>query len=144
MPPRRPEGEAPAQHAPAHRGSQGRVPALQPNEIANIVVACFGRRPDVRSVKQVLYGGSLPLKLERRLPSLPRGRGGSQRAQEERPSWSCGAGLECEGHRRLSEIARAAVYRTSRGSIEEGESASQDKPSEAAPGVTARWILAGH
>jgi putative transposase len=38
------------------------------NEIANVVRACFGRKPDVRSVKRVLDEEALPLKLERNYP----------------------------------------------------------------------------
>ena len=43
-------------------------PPFNLNEIANIVDACFGRKPDVRSVKRVLDEEALPLKLERRHP----------------------------------------------------------------------------
>jgi len=42
--------------------------AFNLNEIANIVWACFGRKPDVRSVKRVLDEEPLPLKLERNYP----------------------------------------------------------------------------
>jgi putative transposase len=38
------------------------------NEIANVVRACFGRKPDVRSVRRVLDEEALPLKLERNYP----------------------------------------------------------------------------
>ena len=43
-------------------------PPFNLNEIANIVGACFGRKPDVRSVKRVLDEEALPLKLERSYP----------------------------------------------------------------------------
>ncbi len=43
-------------------------PPFNFNEIANIVRACFGRKPDVRSVKRVLDEEALPLKLERNYP----------------------------------------------------------------------------
>ena len=43
-------------------------PPFNLNEIANVVHACFGRKPDVRSVKRVLDEEALPLKLERTYP----------------------------------------------------------------------------
>jgi transposase len=43
-------------------------PPFNLNEIANIVRACFGAKPDVRSVKRVLDEEALPLKLERNYP----------------------------------------------------------------------------
>src|SRR5918993_453152 len=43
-------------------------PPFNLNEIANIVGTCFGRKPDVRSVKRVLEEEALPLKLERNYP----------------------------------------------------------------------------
>jgi putative transposase len=43
-------------------------PPFNLNEIANIVRACFGRKPDVRSVQRVLEEEALPLKLERKYP----------------------------------------------------------------------------
>lgn len=44
-------------------------PPFNLNEIANVVHACFGRKPDVRSVARVLDEEALPLKLERNYPS---------------------------------------------------------------------------
>ena len=43
-------------------------PPFNLNEIANIVRVCFGRKPDVRSVKRTLDAGALPLKLARNYP----------------------------------------------------------------------------
>ena len=43
-------------------------PPFNTNEIANIVHACFGRKPDVRSVKKVLDEEPLPLKIVRNYP----------------------------------------------------------------------------
>src|SRR5215211_8623495 len=43
-------------------------PLFKLNEIANVVRTCFGRKPDVRSVKRVLDEEALPLKLERNYP----------------------------------------------------------------------------
>jgi transposase InsO family protein len=43
-------------------------PAFRLNEIANIVHACFGRKPDVRSVARVLEEEPVPLKIVRNYP----------------------------------------------------------------------------
>jgi transposase len=43
-------------------------PPFNLNEIANVVGACFGRKPDVRSVERVLDGAARPLRLERNYP----------------------------------------------------------------------------
>ncbi|MDP9411176.1 MAG: helix-turn-helix domain-containing protein [Actinomycetota bacterium] len=43
-------------------------PPFNLNEIANVVRACFGRKPDVRSVKRVLDEEAVPLKLGRNYP----------------------------------------------------------------------------
>jgi putative transposase len=43
-------------------------PAFNLNEIANIVRACFGRRPDYRSVARVLEEEPVPLKIVRNYP----------------------------------------------------------------------------
>jgi putative transposase len=43
-------------------------PPFNLNEIANAVRACFGRKPDVRSVERVLDGAARPLRLERNYP----------------------------------------------------------------------------
>ncbi len=60
-------------------------PPFNLNEIANIVHACFGRKPDVRSVQRVLEGAAMPLKLQRNYPryhEMGSGEGG-------RSSWNC-------------------------------------------------------
>jgi putative transposase len=43
-------------------------PAFNLNELANIVHACFGRRPDYRSVARVLQEEPVPLKIVRNYP----------------------------------------------------------------------------
>ena len=43
-------------------------PAFNLNEIANVVSACFGRKPDVRSVGRVLDEEPLPLKIVKNYP----------------------------------------------------------------------------
>ena len=47
---------------------QAEYPAFNPNEIANVVHACFGRRPDYRSVARVLDEEPVPLKIIRNYP----------------------------------------------------------------------------
>jgi putative transposase len=42
-------------------------PPFNLNEIANVVRACFGRKPDVRSVERVLDAEARPLKLQQTL-----------------------------------------------------------------------------
>jgi putative transposase len=43
-------------------------PPFNLNEIANVVRTCFGRKPNVRSVRRVLDEEAIPLKLERNYP----------------------------------------------------------------------------
>lgn len=43
-------------------------PSFNLNEIANVVGACFGRKPDVRSVRRVLDEEAIPLRIERNYP----------------------------------------------------------------------------
>jgi hypothetical protein len=51
-------------------------PPFNLNEIANIVRACFGRKPEVRSVKRMLDEEARPLEAGEELPPLPRDGGG--------------------------------------------------------------------
>ena len=44
-------------------------PPFNLNEIANVVRACFGRKPDVRSVGRVLAEEPVPLKIVRNYPT---------------------------------------------------------------------------
>ena len=57
---REPQEAAARQRRPT--GAQAEHPALNPNEIANIVRAGFGRKPDVRSVRRVLDEEPMPLR----------------------------------------------------------------------------------
>ncbi len=57
------------------------------NEIANVVRACFGRKPDVRSVARVLAEEPVPLKIVRNYP--PYHERSRTRVRAGRPSWSC-------------------------------------------------------
>ena len=64
---------------------KAQYPPFNPNEIANIVRACSGRKSEVRSVKRVLDEEALPLRAERNYPATTRWtpeKGG-------RPSWRC-------------------------------------------------------
>src|SRR5215210_185774 len=77
-------------------------PPFKLNEIANVVRACFGRKPDVRSVKRVLDEEALPLKLERNYPryhEMDPGEGRAAVVELRVDGWSVKAIAGC--HRRL-------------------------------------------
>lgn len=63
-------------------------PPFNLNEIANVVHACFGRKPDVRSVARVLDEEALPLKLERNYPSYTTRWRRLPQAKVEQPLWN--------------------------------------------------------
>src|SRR5215207_2982717 len=84
-------------------------PPFNLNEIANVVRACFGRKPDVRSVKRVLDEEARPVKLERNSPVTTRWRR-LRRAKVERPSWSCGW---TAGARKPKPVISASIARPS-------------------------------
>ena len=85
-------------------------PAFNLNEIANVVHACFGRRPDYRSVARVLEEEPVPLKIVRNYPpyhEAPDIREARAAVVELRLSgWSAKAIAGYLG------IDRATVYRT--------------------------------
>ena len=60
-------------------------PPFSLGEIANIVHACFGRKPDPRSVQRVLDEEPTPLKILGLYPSYHE----MDSVKEEQPSWSC-------------------------------------------------------
>jgi putative transposase len=100
-------------------------PPFNTNEIANIAYVVFGRRPDVRTVRQVLSEGAWPLKLERDYPPYheiedPKER---RRAVVELHArgWSVKA---IAGY---LKITRDTVYGTLKRFIEEGEAGLEDK-----------------
>jgi putative transposase len=104
------------------------------NEIANIVFVCFGRRPDVRTVGQVLSEEAWPLRLERHYPPYheipdPKERRTALVELHAR-GWSVKA---IAGY---LKITRDTVYSTLKRFIEEGESGLEDKKRGRPKGVS--------
>ena len=103
-------------------------PPFNLNEIANIVGACFGRKPDVRSVKRVLEEEALPLKLERSYPryhemeAASPGRGRAAVVELRVDGWSAKA---IAGH---LGMGRSTVYKVLGRFKEEGAEGLADKP----------------
>ena len=103
-------------------------PPFNFNEIANIVGACFGRKPDVRSVKRVLEEEALPLKLARSYPGYHEmeaaspGRGGAAVVELRVDGWSAKA---IAGH---LGMGRSTVYKVLGRFKEEGAEGLADKP----------------
>ncbi len=117
-------------------------PSFNLNEIANVVRAAFGRKPDVRSVRRVLDEEALPLKLHRSYPLY-----------REMEAASPGAGraavveLRVDGWR-VKAIAgylgvhRVTVHRILRRFGEEGEGGLGEKPRGRPAGVRKVTIAA--
>ena len=101
-------------------------PPFNLNEISNIVHACFGRKPDVRSVRKVLDEEPVPLKIVRNYPpyhEMEDVREGRAAIVELRLSgWSAKA---IAGY---LVIHRSTVYRTIERWREEGIEGLEDKP----------------
>jgi len=103
-------------------------PPFSLNEIANIVGACFGRKPDVRSVKRVLDEEALPLKLERSYPryhemeAASPGQGRAAVVELRVDGWSAKA---IAGH---LGMGRSTVYKVLGRFKEEGAEGLADKP----------------
>jgi putative transposase len=103
-------------------------PPFNLNEIANIVGACFGRKPDVRSVKRVLDEEALPLKLERSYPryhemeAASPGQGRAAVVELRVDGWSAKA---IAGH---LGMGRSTVYKVLGRFKEEGAEGLADKP----------------
>ncbi len=100
-------------------------PPFNLNEIANIAYVVFGRRPDVRTVRQALSEEAWPLKLQRDYPPYheipnPRERRTAVVKLHAR-GWSVKA---IAGY---LKITRDTVYRTLKRFIEEGEAGIEDK-----------------
>jgi putative transposase len=108
-------------------------PAFNLNEIANVVHACFGRKPDVRSVKRVFDEEPLPLKIVRNYPpyhEMADAREGRAAIVELRFSgWSAKAIASYLG------VHKATVYRTLERWKEEGIEGLGDRPHGRPPGV---------
>lgn len=102
-------------------------PPFNLNEIANVVHACFGRKPDVRSVKRVLDEEAIPLKLERNYPRYHEmeaalsGQGRAAVVELRVDGWSAKA---IAGH---LEMGRSTVYKILKRFGEEGAAGLADK-----------------
>jgi putative transposase len=98
------------------------------NEIANVVRACFGRKPDVRSVKRVLDEEARPLKLERNYPryhemeAASPGEGRAAIVELRVDGWSAKAIAGYLG------VHRSTVYRTLERFKVEGAAGLKDRP----------------
>jgi transposase len=103
-------------------------PPFNLNEIANIVDACFGRKPDVRSVKRVLDEEAIPLKLERNYPpyhemeAASPGQGRAAVVELRVDGWSA---KSIAGH---LGMGRSTVYKILGRFKEEGAAGLADKP----------------
>lgn len=103
-------------------------PPFNLNEIANIVRACFGRKPDVRSVKRVLDEEAIPLKLERtylpyhEMEVASPGQGRAAIVELRVDGWSAKSIAGYLG------IGRSTVYKILKRFREEGAGALADKP----------------
>jgi len=107
-------------------------PPFNLNEIANIVYACFGRKPDVRSVERVLEGAARPLKLERNYPRIHKmdpGEGRAAVVELRVGGWSAKPIAGYLG------IGRSTVYQILKRFKEEGAEGLKDKPHGRPAGV---------
>jgi transposase/transposase InsO family protein len=107
-------------------------PPFNLNEIANVVGACFGRKPDVRSVERVLDGAARPLRLERNYPryhEMGSGEGRGAVVKLRVDGWSAKAIAGYLG------IGRSTVYKILKRFEEEGAEGLADKPHGRPSGV---------
>ncbi len=108
-------------------------PAFNLNEIANVVRACFGRKPDVRSVGRVLDEEPLPLKIVKNYPpyhEMGDPREGRAAIVELRLSgWSAKAVAGYLG------VHHATIYRTMEKWKDGGFGGLEDRPFGRPPGV---------
>jgi len=107
-------------------------PPFKLNEIANVVRACFGRKPDVRSVKRVLDEEALPLKLERNYPryhEMAPGEGRAAVVELRVDGWSAKAIAGYLG------VHRSTVYRILERFVEKGAAGLPDRPHGRPAGV---------
>src|SRR5215218_5731018 len=101
-------------------------PPFNLNEIANVVRACFGRKPDVRSVERVLDEEARPLKLARNYPryremeAASPGEGRASVVELRVDGWSAKAIAGYLG------VHRSTVYRVLERFREEGTARQQD------------------
>lgn len=115
-------------------------PPFNTNEIANIVRACFGHKPDVRSVKKVLDEEALPLKLRRNYPRYHEMEDSAERraaiVELRVDGWSVKAIAGYLG------VHHATVYRALDRFKEEGAAGLADKPYGRPAGVRKVTIAA--
>jgi putative transposase len=110
-------------------------PPFNLNEIANVVRACFGRKPDVRSVKRVLDEEARPLKLARNYPryreieAASPGEGRASVVELRVDGWSAKAIAGYLG------VHRSTIYRVLERFGEEGSAGLQDRPHGRPAGV---------
>jgi transposase len=108
-------------------------PPFNSNEIANVVRACFGRKPDVRSVERVLHGAASPLKLERSYPRYHEiedpSEGRASVVELRVDGWSVKAIAGYLG------IGRSTVYKILKKFKEEGAEGLKDEPHGRPAGV---------
>jgi len=107
-------------------------PPFNLNEMANVVRACFGRKPDVRSVERVLDEAARPLKLERNYPryhEMDSAEGRAAVVELRVDGWSAKAIAGYLG------IGRSTVYKILKRFEEEGAEGLEDKPHGRPSGV---------
>lgn len=108
-------------------------PPFNLNEIANVVRACFGRKPDVRSVERVLGEEARPLKLQRNYPRYYEMEDSAERraaiVELRIDGWSSKAIAGYLG------VHRTTVYRVLERFKEEGAAGLRDKPHGRPAGV---------
>ena len=112
---------------------KGEHPALNPNEISNIVYVRMGRKPDRKTVKKVLSEEPIPLRMVRRFEPY-------HDIPEARERRLAVVGLHAEGWTVKAiagylKINRDTVYRTLKKWIEEDVEGLEDKPRGRPPGV---------
>ena len=108
-------------------------PGFNPNEIANVVYVCFGRKPDVRTVKRVLEEEPMPLRMVRNYPRYREIEGAKERraavVELHADGWSAKAIAGYLG------IHKSTVYRVLKRWLEEGPEGLEDKPPGRPAGV---------
>ncbi len=117
-------------------------PPFNLNEIANVVRVCFGRKPDVRSVRRTLDAGALPLRLERNYPpyhemeAASPGKGRAAVVELRVDGWSAKAIAGYLG------MGLSTVYKVLKRFEEEGAEGLADKPYGRPAGVRKVTIAA--
>jgi putative transposase len=112
---------------------KAKYPRFNTNEIANVVNACFGRKPDVRSVARVLDEEPMPLKMVRRYPPY-------HEAEDVRDGRAAIVALRLDGWSAKAiagylGVHHATVYRTLERWKEGGLEGLEDRPNGRPPGV---------